>query len=163
MCSPFARLPVEIQSIIFSYSISPIALDFKRDILSYLRIHELIEETPVAERKELFLKVLFWMNIQRELMLQEEIEPIQEINLLLFSSVRPETWRNPVYNRQFHHVYGMPKLSAAFYRSMNDTENDCGKWESKIRIIWGLFCVRERLQFLIVLPYFMQVMVTHHV
>ena len=169
--SPFYKLPDEIVAIISGYYMSPITMSLKKDILSYLKIDELIYETPPNLREELYNKIVFWLNIQRVLQTENEMNPIQEINLLLFSSVRPKTWLNPVYKRHFYNMYNMPELSMKFYYYINNNafthfgENPkyCihSKYEIKIRTIWGLFTDKERLQFLIILPYFVGVNTIH--
>ena len=166
--SPFVRLPPEIIAIISSYYVQPIPLFFKKDILSYLRINDLIVETPPHKREELYNKIVFWLNIQRVLQREEteEFHPLQEINQLLFSSNRTESWVNPVYKRHFFYLYQRKELSTKFFYYINNnpftnlgeqSRYFSNRFEQKIRVIWGLFTDRERLQFLIILPFFVGV------
>jgi hypothetical protein len=164
--SPFVKLPNEIKAIISGYYALPISLSLKEDIISYAKINQVIEETPIHEREELYNKFVFWLNIQGVIQSTQDMHPIDEIQLLLFSPERPKSWTNPVYKRQFHYVHGMYDLSDIFFYYINNNPHTffgekqkyCSqKFENKIRIIWGLFNHRERLQFLFILPFFVGV------
>jgi hypothetical protein len=168
--SPFAKLPREIIAIISSYFVRPISLEFKKDILSFLRMNEMIDETPVENREHLYKKVLFWMNIQRILNTEKELNDVQQINILLFASNRPKAWENPVYKRHFYSSHGMKDFSKKFFYYINNNsythlgerpQYSATKYENKIRTIWGLLTVKERLQFLMILPFFTGVDTTH--